>query len=158
MSNPVPLDGRLTSQNVLNLPLGGGEVMYIVSPGTAALGNSFQVTTATLAAFFAAFPFLDTTLVTAGATYNMLTTDTFIVVDKTIGSATSIVVPLGNTMAYPFPVIIKDGKGDADTNNILITFTGGQLCDGQSSVVIDNQYGWVRISPFPLTGASWLQT
>ncbi len=154
----IPTDGRLTSQNPLSIPLTGGEVMYIVSPGNAALGNSYQVTTAALAAFFAAFPFLDTTLVTAGSTYNMLTTDTLILVDKTIGSPTSIVVPLASSMAFPFPVIIKDGKGDAATNNITITFTGGQLVDGQSSLVIDNAYGWVTINPFPVTGASWYET
>ena len=154
----VPLDGRITSLEVLNLALSGGEVMEIVSPGTAALGNNYQVTTAVLAAFYAAFPFLETTLVTAGSTYNMLTTDTRIVVDKTIGSPTSIVAPLASAMAYPFPVIIKDGKGDAGTNNITITFTGGQKIDGQSSIVIDNAYGWVTINPFPVTGASWYQT
>ena len=90
----------------------------------------------------------------------MLTTDTRIVVDKTIGSPTSIVVPLASAMAYPFPVIIKDGKGDAGngTNLITITFTGGQLIDGQSSIVIDNAYGWVTINPFPVTGASWYQS
>lgn len=154
----VPLDGRITSQNVLNIALNGGEVMEIVSPGNAALGNTYQVTTAALAAFFAAFPFLDTTLVTAGSTYNMLTTDTLILVDKTIGSPTSIVVPLAGSMVFPFPVIIKDGKGDAATNNITVTFTGGQLVDGQSSLVIDNAYGWVTINPFPVTGASWYET
>jgi len=154
----VPVDGRITSLQVLNLPLAGGEVMEIVSPGNANLGNNYQVTTATLAAFFAAFPFLDTTLVTAGSTYNMLTTDTLILVDKTIGSPTSIVAPLAGSMAYPFPVIIKDGKGDAFTNNITITFTGGQLCDSLSSLQIINDYGWVTISPFPVTGTSWYQT
>ena len=154
----VPVDGRITSLQALNLPLAGGEVMEIVSPGNANLGNNYQVTTAALAAFFAAFPFLDTTLVTAGSTYNMLTTDTLILVDKTIGSPTSIVVPLAGSMAFPFPVTIKDGKGDAATNNITLTFTGGQLVDGQSSLVIDNAYGWVTINPFPVTGASWYET
>jgi hypothetical protein len=154
----IPLDGRITSQNVLNIALNGGEVMEIVSPGNAALGNTYQVTTSALASFFAAFPFLESTLVTAGATYNMLTTDTRIIVDKTVGSATSIVVPLASTMAYPFPVLIKDGKGDAGTNNITLTFSGGQLIDGLSSLVIDTAYGWVLINPFPVTGASWYQT
>jgi hypothetical protein len=158
MVNKTPLDGRLTSLNSLNIPFTGGELMYIVSPGNAALGDSYNVTTAQLAGFFGAFPFLETTLVTAGATYNMLATDTRIVVDKTIGSPTSIVAPLASLMSYPFPVLIKDGKGDAATNNITITFTGGQLCDGQSSIVIDNAYGWVTINPFPVTGASWYQT
>jgi hypothetical protein len=156
----IPVDGRLTSLQVLPIALAGGEIMEIVSPGNANLGNNYQVTTESLAAFFAAFPFLETTLVTSGSVYNMLGTDTRIVVDKTIGSPTSIVVPLASSMAYPFPVMIKDGKGDAGngTNIITITFTGGQLCDGQPSLVIDNAYGWVTINPFPVTLASWYQT
>src|ERR1700720_163142 len=113
----IPVDGRLTSQNLLNIPLSGGEVMYIVSPGTAALGNSYQVTTQVLASFFAAFPFLNTEHITAGATIGspdlVLTTDTTILFNKTLGSASYATLPLSGTMAYPFPILFKDRKGDA---------------------------------------------
>jgi hypothetical protein len=154
----VPTDGRLTSQNLLNLPLTGGEVMYIVSPGNAALGNSYQVTVATLAAFMAAFPKLNYELLTSGATlahpYNVLNTDTGVLFDKTIGSASYAVLPAAGSMQFPLGVLFKDIKGDAATNNITITFSGGQLCDGLSSVEISNPYGWVNIYPLP-TGSGW---
>ena len=37
---------------------------------------------------------------------------------------------------------------------ITITFTGGQLCDGLSSIVISDAYGWVKIFPVP-GGSAW---
>lgn len=131
--------------------------MYIVSPGNAAQGVSYQITTDTLAAFFGAFPALNTSIVTSGATYNVKTTDTRVLVDKTLGSATSIVFPSVSTMQYPYGVLIKDLKGDAVTNPITITFSGGQLCDGLSSIVINNAYGWTTINPVP-NGTAWYQS
>jgi hypothetical protein len=161
MASFVPVDGRLTSFMMLPVALAGGEVMYIVSPGNAAQGNSYQVTTATLAAFFAAFPFLNREDITAGATlatpYMVLPTDTQILLNKTIGSASYVTFPLASTMTYPFGVLVKDLKGDAATNNITIQFTGGQLCDGQSTVVMQNNYDWVTINPSP-GGGSWFMT
>ena len=157
----IPLDGRITSLQVLNLPLVGTEVMEIVSPGTAAAGNNYQVPTEALAAFFAAFPILNREYIIAGATlaspYAVATTDTQILFNKTLASATYATMPLASTMAYPFGVLFKDIKGDAATNNITITFTGGQLCDGQSSVVIADNYGWVTINPVP-GGSGWFMT
>ena len=160
MSLQAPADGQITSLTVLNLPLNGGEVQEIVSPGNSAEGNSYQVTTAVLAAFYAAFPFLNTEIITAGATlaspYMVETTDTNILFNKTIGSASYAKLSLSSSMAYPFPILLKDLKGDAYMNNITINFTGGQECDGQTSVVINGAYGWVRIAPIP-SGNGWYQ-
>ncbi len=160
MSLTTPADGQITSLTLLSPPLTGGEVQEIVSPGNAAAGNSYQVTIATLAAFYAAFPFLNTENITAGATlvspYSVETTDTTILFNKTIGSASYALLPSAGSMLYPFPILFKDFKGDAETNIITISFTGGQLCDGQSQVTITNDYGWVRIAPGPAGGA-WFQ-
>jgi hypothetical protein len=153
----VPSDGRLTSQNVLSGALTGSEVMYIVSPGNEALGVSYQITTTTLAGFFSAFPFLNTTIITSGASYNALTTDTRILVDKTIGSSSSILLPPAASMLYPIGVFLKDAKGDANTNPITLTFSGGELCDGLSSIIINNPYGWVTVNPIPGQSA-WYQS
>ena len=152
MATPItnlPADGRLTSQTVLTTGLTGNEVMYIVSPGNAQLGQSYQVTTLFLATYFAAFPTINTTIITAGTVYNVLTTDTRILVDKTIGSATSIVLPLAATMQYPLGVFIKDLKGDSETNPITVTFSGGQLADGFNSFVINNPFGFIALNPIP---------
>ena len=48
----IPLDGRITSLQVLPIALTGGEVLEIVSPGNAATGNNYQVMLSVLAAFF----------------------------------------------------------------------------------------------------------
>lgn len=149
-----PPDGRLTSFSVLTGALGGQELMYIVSPGNVALGVSYGITTDTLGAFFGAFPSLNTEIVTAGATYNVLPTDTRVLVNKTLASATTIVFPAALSMQYPNGILVKDLKGDAGTNPITINFTGGELCDGLGSgqIIISNPYGWVTINPVP--GAS----
>ena len=156
----IPQDGRLTSFQTLNLPLTGGEVMYIVSPGNAALGNSYQVTTLFLAGFFSSFQYANTTIITAGATsaspYMVETTDTRILFNKTLGSASYAVLPLSSSMAVPYPILFKDLKGDAGTNAITISFTGGQLCDGLTSVVLSNAYAWTYIAPVP-GGNGWFQ-
>lgn len=158
----VPLDGRITSQNVLDLPLTGGEVMEIVSPGNAAEGNTYQVTTGVLAAFFAAFPFLFSRIVvrsgaTLGSPLPIPTTATEILINKSVASASYAVAPLAGSMVYPFPVLIKDLKGDADVNPIQVSFTGGELCDGLETLTIGNPYGWVTINPVP-SGGGWYQS
>lgn len=157
----TPTDGRLTSLQALNLPLTGDEVMEIVSPGNEAEGNNFQVTLDVLAAFFSSYPYLNTTIIETGATsgtpYIIQQTDTRILVDKTVGAATYIEAPLAATMLSQFPVLIKDWKGDAPTNNITITFADPAGCDGQSSVVIDTAYGWVTINPDP-GGGGWYES
>lgn len=157
----IPADGRITSQNILTGTLTGGEVQEIVSPGNAAQGNTYQVTTLTLAAFYGAFPFLNTTEITAGATsispYHIAITDTRILVKKTLSSATSLIAPLASLMQYPYGIFVKDLKGDADSNPITLTFTGGQLCDGKSQMGIGNPYNWFQIMPTP-DGTAWYQS
>jgi hypothetical protein len=153
----VPLDGRLTSQNVLTGPLTGGEVMYIVSPGNADKGNSYQVTTQTLSGFFQGFGVI--TEVTFGATsgspYPVLTNQSRVLFDKTSGSASYALCPLSATITTQ-DILFKDLKGDANTNNITIEFTSGETCDGLSSLVVNNNYGWVKIAPIP-GGGGWYQ-
>lgn len=147
----VPVDGRLTSQNVLTGPLDGTAVIYIVSPGTETEGNSYQVSLDTLATFFTAASVGSPTFVISGATYNSVATDTRILVNKTVGSATSVV--LLASASYSFPVLVKDLKGDADSNPITITFSGGQTMDGLASVIISNPYGYFWFNP--LTAGGW---
>ena len=157
----IPVDGRLTSLQVLNTPLIGNEVMEIVSPGDPANGNNYQVTIQTLANFFAAVAPGDYTLILNGATigspYAIATTDTRILFNKTIASVSYATAPLASTMLLSSGILIKDLKGDANVNNITVTFTGGELCDGLSSIVIDTAYGWTTINPVP-GGGAWYQS
>ena len=154
----IPLDGRITSQNILSGPLTGGEVMEIVSPGNAALGVTYQITTGVLAQFFTGFAGLNTEIITAGATsitpYMVLPTDTKILFNKIIGAPSYAVLPLSASLTNAQPILFKDLKGDAATNNITITFSGGQLCDGLSSIVLSTAYGWTIVNPVP-GGNAW---
>jgi hypothetical protein len=154
----VPQDGRLTSQNEFSGSLTSTDLFYLVSPGNAAAGNSYKVQAEVLADYFATLPTIGVIEVTSGSLYTVGTTDGKVLVNKNVGSATSIVLPIASTFAYPFyGVFIKDLKGDAATNNITVSFTGGENCDGMSSIVIGNPYGWVALCPHP-NGSGWYQT
>ena len=154
----VPLDGRITSLPLLSGTLTGGEVMEIISPGNVENGNNYQIQTVTLASFFSAYPYLNANLILTGATlgspFEAQTTTTRVLFDKITGSPSYIVFPPAATMSAPFPILIKDFKGDAATNNITINFSNNEKCDGLSELLIENAYGWVIIAPSPL-GAGW---
>lgn len=122
----------------------GSELMEIVSPADPADALNYAITTLQLAFLLGAFVYQPTEVV-VGTVYNVLPSDTRILVKKTIGSATSIV--FGLSQAQPLPVLVKDLKGDADVNPITITFTGGQLADGLSTVTINTPYGGYWINP-----------
>lgn len=157
----TPLDGRLTSFTQLSGQLNGGELMYIVSPGNAAQGNSYAITTSTLAAFFSSYPFLNSELITSGATagmpYSVSTTDTRVLFDKVLSSASYAVCPPAASMIGAQEVLFKDVRGTASTYNITISFSSGELCDGLSEIQITTNYGWVGITPVP-GGGAWYQS
>ena len=146
----IPSDGRLPSFPVLTTKLTGGELMYIVSPGNNAQGQSFGITTSALATYFSTFIANSPTIIVSGATYNSVATDTRILVNKSVGSATSILL-LPST-SYTLPVLVKDLKGDSPTNPITVTFSGGQTMDGLSSIVINNPYGYFWFNPLATGG------
>ena len=119
--------------------------MEVVQPNVA----NYSITTALLAALLNAYAYVNT-IVKSGATYNVKTTDTRVLINKTVGSSTSVV--LGLSANQPVPVLVRDLKGDASSNNITVTFTGGQLCDGQSSFVITTDFGGFVFNPLATGG------
>ncbi len=126
-------------------------LVEVVSPGTASGGVNYAATFAQLIQIIGSG--YNPTFVTSGATYNSVATDTRILVNKTVGSATTVAL-LASTN-YAQPVIIKDIKGDADSNNITVTFAG--TYDGVASpVTISVQYGWVTMNPLP--NGNWYAT
>lgn len=115
----------------------------IVSPGDAANGLNYAISMQTLASLIRATSFIPT-IVTSGATYNSVATDVRILVNKTVGSATTIALLAGSS--YNQPVLIKDLKGDADVNPITVTFPG--TIDGTASpITINTEYGWIWMNP-----------
>jgi hypothetical protein len=154
----IPLDGQITSLQQFLIFLAGTEVMEMVTPNNSQTGQNYQVTTAILAAFFSSYPFINPTQVAQGSTYNVKTTDTRILIKSGIAAVTSIVFPLAATMFAPYPVLVKDWIGDAFANNINITFSGGELCDGESEVQLTDNYAWVTLNPNPGGGGWYLST
>ena len=152
----IPKDGRITSQNFLTGPLTGDEVQEIVSPGTEE-GDTYQTSLLILGKYFSAFPSINTLIVTSGPVFNFGYGNERVLINKIIESPTSVVMPPSLGFSYNQPLLIKDLKGDAFTNNIIITFSGIELCDGQSQIVIDNDYGWTWLNPIPGT-SGYFQT
>ena len=117
-------------------------LVEIVSPGTAAAGVNYAATLAQLALIIGGGG--APTFVISGSSYTSVATDTRILVNKTVGSPTTIAL-LGGA-SYFQPVLVKDLKGDAGTNNITVTFPG--TYDGIASpLVISNNYGWIWFNP-----------
>ncbi len=94
-----------------------------------------------------------TSVATVGTPFAVPTTAVKVLLNKSAGAASYVTMPLASTMLSDF-TLIKDVKGDADTNNITIQFTSGQLCDGTALVVIGTKYGSVTINPLP-GGTGW---
>lgn len=126
-------------------------LMEIVSPGNVVSGVNYAISFAQLAAIIGpAFIYPSPTFILAGATYNSVATDTRILVNKSIGSATSVV--LLSSASYGQPVLVKDIKGDADINPITVTFSGGQKMDNLTNVPINSPYGYFWFNPLAAGG------
>jgi hypothetical protein len=76
-------------------------------------------------------------VVTAAGAVTVATSDYIIVVNKTSGAATAANLPSSPVTGTTF--IIKDGKGDAGTNNITITPAAGTI-DGAATHVMNSNY------------------
>lgn len=134
--------GQMTDLPPFATSLDFTSLMEIVSPGNAALGVNYSITLAQLALIIGGGT--GPTIITSGATYNSIQTDTRILVNKTIGSATAIT--LLSAASYFQPILIKDLKGDAATNPITINFAG--TYDGIASpLTINTAYGWIWFNP-----------
>jgi hypothetical protein len=136
---------------------GGGNVQLI--PGTGGSGaTAAQVTVPTTYVAVADNSVvaridqanLLTYSVTTETSHAVAANEQLILVNKTTGSATGISLP---TTAITGRVVrIKDAKGDAATNNITVSVTGGATIEGQASVVINTNFGHAS---FVWSGSAW---
>ena len=81
---------------------------------------------------------ITTRVVTASGAITHLATDSVIIVNKTTGAATAITLIASPALGRI--IRIKDGKGDANTNNITITPAAGNI-DGSATKVINTAFG-----------------
>lgn len=93
--------------------------------------------------------FLTARVVTAAGAITALATDGIIVVNKATGAATPIT--LEASPATGAVHIVKDGKGDAQTNNITITPASGTI-DGSPNIIINQNRAAVTLI---FAGAEW---
>lgn len=68
--------------------------------------------------------------------------DSVVVINKTVGAATPVLLPATPSQSSVF--IIKDGKGDAALNPITLTPASGTI-DGQSDFVMASNYQAVTL-------------
>jgi hypothetical protein len=93
--------------------------------------------------------------VTAAGAVTVTADDTdIIIINKTVGAATAVTLPLsaGRTK----PVMIVDGKGDANTNNITISPQTGESIYAitNGTAIIDGNGGSVILTP-KADGTGW---
>lgn len=92
-----------------------------------------------------------TRVVTAAGAVTVSIADYNIIVNKGTGAATIVNIPVATFVGQTY--IIKDGKGDASSNNITITPNSANI-DGASTLVISTNYGHAKIV---WNGTQWNQ-
>lgn len=85
----------------------------------------------------------------AGAVTVSATTDYFICLNKSSGAATVVNLPASPTAGQTY--LVKDCKGDAQTNAITITPNSGTI-DGASTFIINTNHGSAAVT---FTGGEW---
>jgi PPE-repeat protein len=91
-----------------------------------------------------------TTPVTSSSPYVPVATDTFVLI--AVAGAYTVNLPTGASR-IGYPLIIKDGTGTANTNNITINANGSDTIEGHASVVINASYGAYFL--YPVSGG-WI--
>lgn len=88
--------------------------------------------------------------VTAESSHAVTANEQIVMVRQAVAGPTAIVLPA--TAVTGRVVRVKDAKGDAATNNITVSVTGGALIEGQANFVINTNYGK---QSFVFGGAAW---
>ena len=136
---PVPTTPAATAASVAPLIVGASALV-----GTStAYARADHVHPGTLADFPSGV------VVTAGASASFAAGQTVLVVRKPTGSATAITLPSSPVAWVLYQV--KDGKGDAATNNITVSPPSGTV-DGAASIVINNNFQGLS---FVYDGTTW---
>ena len=94
------------------------------------------------------------TEITASGTIEVAASEAGVAINKTTGSATTVQLPAA-AARNGLPCIVKDMKGDANTNNITVEPNGSDTIDGASADVINVNYGARTYRP---VAGGWLRT
>jgi hypothetical protein len=80
---------------------------------------------------------LQTVIFTSSGNYAATPADVVIVINKSVGGATTVTLPVLPQMGRT--IVIKDGKGDAAANNITVQGAAGNI-DGSGTYVMNANY------------------
>lgn len=94
-------------------------------------------------------------VVTAAGDVTVSATEGGVAINKTVGAATTVNLPTAASR-NGVPVIVKDMKGDALTNNITVVPNGAETIDGNANDVISTNKGSRGYRP--VVGVGWLRT
>jgi hypothetical protein len=136
---------NLALPSALGQLFGGGSLAGTATP--VALGNGFSLTlvngilTLTYAGSGGTSSITGITIdgstiaASTSSPYQMATADRAVVVNKTTGAATKLLLPTTPQLWVAYK--IKDGKGDAATNNITVAFAGSGTIDGETTFLMN---------------------
>jgi hypothetical protein len=142
--------GQMTDLPIFSGSFDGTELFEVVAPGNEVTGVNYSITSLLLSALMAGFnqtPIILTSGATVGAPYVAAPTSTRILLNKTVGAPSGVNIG-GGAARNNLPIMVRDIKGDGDTNNISVFFTG--TCDGLASpIVIASAFAGFIFNPLP---------
>lgn len=89
-------------------------------------------------------------IITSGVLVSLTQDNHRLVINKLSGSSTQINLP--PTPYLGQEILIKDGKGDANLNNIVVSPPSGLLLDGENSFILKQRYQSMH---FLYNGSDW---
>jgi hypothetical protein len=139
MRRTGPMLSRTEAWGASGGPGGGNAINHGASRGLNKVDRWFLQNTSFAVPLF---PTRTGRVVTAAGAVTIARDDDVVVVNKSVGAATTANLPANY---IPFKeYIVKDGKGDAAANNITLTPASGTI-DGAATVVISTNYGQRRV-------------
>ncbi len=107
----------------------------LVTPGGAQIGGAFC---------------LAPRIITFSGPVSIVSTDSVVMINKTASEATTLTLPASQKTGRM--IVIKDLKGDANSNFITIITSGGELLDGLSGFILTQSYQSINLI---YNGSGW---
>jgi len=149
--------GQMTDLPLFNGSFDGTELFETVAPGNVENGVNYRIPSLLLAALLSGVTTIPIIIGngqynTPGDPYPVPNVGGRIYVNKTIAEPTYIL--MGAASTYLVEPLIKDIAGTVDDvgNGITVSFTSGQLADGNAVVPITSPYGGYFFRPVSALG------
>jgi len=150
-SNTMILTGTLNvsgtiSANQMNIDVINKNVINLSASGDTKFGDSADDTHQYTGSILVNGTVVRSRVSVTSSPFSIGATNYFVGVrSDTIGAASTINLPVANTLQNGQSLIIKDEGGSAQNYNIKITASAADLIDGQSEIYIESPFGAVNI-------------